>query len=419
MIHLGDCLEVLKSLPDNSVDSCVTDPPYGFSFMGKRWDYELPSAEIWKEILRVLKPGAHLLAFGGPRTYHRLACGIEDAGFEIRDQIQWLFGSGFPKSHDVSKAIDKMHGVEREVLDTIPDRWTGKGNALNFKTDRPQEEVSVLGGPKTPDAIKWQGWGTALKPANEPICLARKPLSEDTVAKNVLKWGTGGLNIDGCRIGTDKIESGRAGRSKTESIYKDGLAPQETKHFSQGRFPANLIFSHSEYCTDDQCDIECAIKNLDEQSGVLHSRCNINPTTRGGGMYGHGTFKGVGFSDHAKGQGASRFFYCAKVSSRERNQGCEGLPEHDTYSEAATTPMRDQRDQVKRTNNHPTVKPIKLMSYLCRLVTPPAGVILDPFMGSGSTGIAAHNEGFEFIGIEREEEYFEIAKARIDGSRTL
>jgi DNA modification methylase len=351
----GDCLEVLKTMPENSVDAVVTDPPYGFSFMGKKWDYQLPSIDIWKEVLRVLKPGGHLLAFGGPRTYHRLACGIEDAGFEIRDQIQWLFGSGFPKSLNVSIAIDKQKGLMK-----------ARGKAFVTAGAGSREDIQETSGwEKDPghksisdEAKQWQGFGTALKPANEPICLARKPLSESTVAKNVLKWGTGGLNIDGCRMPT-------------------------------GRFPSNLILSHSPHCTDEACDMfECPIALLDEQSG---DKCGAN-----GGSGGFDWSKsGVNLKKKCqidKPGGASRFFYCAKVSSKER--GGED-------------------------NKHPCVKPIKIMTYLCRLITPPNGIILDPFMGSGSTGMAALKEGFSFIGVEKEKEYFEIAEKRIQSVNGL
>ena len=208
MILHGDCLDRLKELGDNSVDACVTDPPYGLKFMGKKWDYEVPSVEMWTEVLRVLKPGGHLLSFGGTRTYHRMVVAIEDAGFEIRDQIQWIYATGFPKSHDVSKGIDKMHGAEREVIGSR--KLTGKARVLkgnNFDGDYDGKELTteyIETAPATPDAIKWQGWGTSLKPSNEPICLARKPLSEKTVALNVLKWGTGAINIDASRIGTEK-----------------------------------------------------------------------------------------------------------------------------------------------------------------------------------------------------------------------
>ena len=288
-LHHGDCLEVLSTLPDNSVDAVITDPPYGLSFMGKKWDYDVPSQEIWAECLRVLKPGGHLLSFAGTRTQHRMAVRIEDAGFEIRDMIAWIYGSGFPKS-------------------------------LNLKNE-------------------WQGWGTALKPALEPITVARKPLVS-TVAENVLAHGTGALNIDATRVGTEQIEAGRAGREDCVG-YSGGLKGQESGGVNIGRWPANLIHDGG-----------------DEVVGLF-------PADKQGS--------------------AARFFYCAKASKSDRGDG----------------------------NVHPTVKPTDLMRYLCRLVTPPGGVVLDPFMGSGSTGKAAKLEGFSFIGIEREAEYHAIAAARI------
>ena len=287
-LRLGDCLEVMKTMEDNSVDSIVTDPPYGLHFMQSKWDYDVPSVEIWKECLRVLKHGGHLLAFSGTRTYHRMVVNIEDAGFEIRDCIQWLYGTGFPKSLNV-------------------------------------------GG----------GWGTQLKPANEPICLARKPLI-GTVAENILEYGTGAMNIDGCRVG------------------------------EKGRWPSNVIHDGSDE----------AIEHL-----------------------------------------PARYFYCAKANQTERNAGCDNLPlklnENSTYGMQTDEGLRNNnRNPENRTreqrNNHPTVKPIDLMRYLCRLITPPEGVVLDPFMGSGTTGISACLEGFNFVGIELNEDYLQIASHRIE-----
>jgi len=340
---LGDCLEVMKSFPPSSIDALVTDPPYGFGFMGKKWDYDLPSIDIWKECLRVLKPGAHLLSFGGPRTYHRMACGVEDAGFEIRDQLQWLFGSGFPKSLSCG-----------------------------------------------------EGRGTALKPANEPILLARKPLSEKTVKANLEKWGTGALNIDGCRIEYDGPVKHTERQDTVEKMNPGGW--KEVKRTPNrpatptlaGRFPANVILD------------EAAGAMLDEQTGELK---NGGQNYKGGNrdsMFGNTAV--VNPTTYAGDSGgASRFFYVAKASRSERNAGCEGMPES-----ALGSP---------RANHHPTVKPIKLMRYLCRLITPPKGTVLDPFMGSGTTGVAALQEGFEFVGIEKEPQYFEIAKARIENAK--
>jgi len=414
----GDSLLVLQLLDDNSVDAIVTDPPYGLAFMGKKWDYDVPSEELWRQCFRVLKAGGHLLCFAGTRTQHRMAVRIEDAGFEIRDMIAWVYGSGFPKSLDVSKAIDKMDAAQeqqarryrftewvrstgitskqideatqtnmgghyttaasqpaimtrehleacRHLLGEIPE-WVEREadirsvESKNFaerevvgerrqrannasRSNAPMNasigEVEFITNPATPEAKQWQGWGTALKPALEPITVARKPLI-GTVAENVLRHGTGAINVDGCRVGTEPP----APRNAPKKIIRGGKfhasadSGQEMSHYNptQGRWPANFIHDGSEQVTD-----------------LLGS--------------------------------AARFFYCAKASKRDRDEG----------------------------NHHPTVKPTDLMRYLCRLVTPPDGIVLDPFMGSGSTGKAAVLEGFRFIGIEREEEYCEIAKARI------
>ena len=364
-LMLGDCLEVLRTLPDNSVDSVVTDPPYGLSFMGKKWDYDVPTSEIWAECLRVLKPGGHLLAFAGTRTQHRMAVRIEDAGFEIRDMIAWVYGSGFPKSLDVSKAIDKAAGHTR-ATDYEPNYANatfgkGLGGGKHGATSEP---------PATEAARQWQGWGTALKPALEPITVARKPFS-GTVAANVLAHGTGAINVDGCRVGTsDDCARKPALVDDTAAGFGKGLAMGGRGH-DQGRWPANLIHDGGEF--------------LGEQA---------------------------------------RFFYCAKASKRDRDEGLEGFEKHvinvtEGHGRGAVNTSKGGdglRENRPRANTHPTVKPTDLMRYLCRLVTPPEGTVLDPFMGSGSTGKAAKLEGFQFIGIEREAEYLEIAKARIEGA---
>jgi len=420
----GDCVEVMKTFKDNSIDVCITDPPYGIGFMGKEWDNFKPTAvkegvtkssrkaesdnpdsrdtasagfeagrydrtlsanqkfqewtEAWaKEVFRVLKPGGHLLCFGGARTYHRMAAGIEDAGFEIRDQIMWLYGSGFPKSLNIGK---KLEG--------------------------------------------WDGWGTALKPAHEPIVVARKPLSEGTVAANVLKWGTGGLNIDASRVGTTREVPASLSKNKTKNAYGEyGGGAEKELDPNIGRFPANLILD------------EEAGRMLDEQSGELKSG-DLEPHhkrhTFGGNEKTHGKMKGViGNSFNDKG-GASRFFYCAKASKKERNEGLdgrfdlfeqsEGMPDKigggmaGTADKSLKTGSGNERNNVMK-NNHPTVKPIALMEYLIKLATPPDGTVLDPFLGSGTTAMAAKGLGFDYIGIEREAEYVEIAKRRIASVR--
>jgi len=370
LLH-GDCLKRLRELPDCSVDACVTDPPYGLSFMGNAWDYDVPQVDVWREVLRVLKPGGHLLAFAGTRTQHRMAVQIEDAGFEIRDMIAWVYGSGFPKSLDVSKAIDKAAGAEREVVG-IAGR-SGSARAC-MAGDFAGGEYHATA-PATPAAQQWAGWGTALKPALEPITVARKPLV-GTVAANVLEHGTGALNVDGCRVeGTWERNSTtrcdiRGGRTVGGGSGQLECEPQAAH--PGGRWPANLIHDGS-----------------DEVVGLFPhsvSTGGSGPASRGYKSDGRTVSASCsatgGFGDSGS---AARFFYCAKASKADRGEG----------------------------NGHPTVKPTELMRYLCRLVTPPGGVVLDPFMGSGSTGKAAALEGFRFIGIEREAEYLEIARQRV------
>jgi DNA modification methylase len=372
---LGDCLDVLKTFDDNSFDSIVTDPPYGLSFMGKKWDYDVPSVEIWVECFRVLKPGGHLLAFAGTRTQHRMAVRIEEAGFEIRDMIAWVYGSGFPKSHDVSKALDRAAGKEREKVrvDTRQARnptATGGGKDGAEGATRPWIDRALKVGyhekdsndPVTDAARQWQGWGTALKPALEPITLARKPLV-GTVADNVLKWGTGGVNVDASRVEAEKT-TGWGG--KPSNGYSGGLNQDLNARPVQGRWPANLIHDGSDKSTQ---------------------------------FFGE----------------AARFFYCAKTSKRDRNDGLDNMPLQDVHRYNAgigegkepDTPSKDQ-------NHHPTVKPTDLMRYLVTLVTPPDGHVLDPFMGSGSTGKGCVQAGFSFTGIEMDNGYLEIAKRRIE-----
>jgi site-specific DNA-methyltransferase (adenine-specific) len=392
-IHHGDCREVMATLDAESVDAVVCDPPYGLSFMGKGWDHGVPGAEFWTEALRVAKPGAHLLAFGGTRTYHRLACAIEDAGWEIRDCVMWVYGSGFPKSHDVSKAIDKAAGANREVVGKIktPGHFSsalGDGRDIEKRKawiERATSDVPITA-PATDAARQWSGWGTALKPAWEPIIVARKPLV-GTVAENVLRHGTGGINVDACRVG-DTVETWPATRSYgggTEYAFthtqKGVVNSQKTGKAPPGRWPANLIHDGSD-----------EVVGLFPVTGATYSekpgsfsqgmtKGNVNDGWRRPAHENYAS-KMAGYLDSGS---AARFFYCAKASKADRGDD----------------------------NHHPTVKPTALMRYLCRLVTPPGGVVLDPFTGSGSTGKGAVLEHFRFIGIEREAEYVEIAKARI------
>lgn len=397
-LHHGDCLEVMRAMPSNSVDSIVTDPPYGLSFMGKKWDYDVPSVEIWAECLRVLKPGGHLLAFAGTRTQHRMACRIEDAGFEIRDMIAWVYGSGFPKSHNVGKSIDREAGAQREVVGkavagSAPlkrGHVNASGGGLSVGTERsPEYDITA---PATDAARQWQGWGTALKPALEPITVARKPLV-GTVVANVLEHGTGALNIDASRIPTHDKLGGGAGKAQNAGKIHEGwrrpwmndLAAAEAfaervranvaRSEELGRWPANLIHDGSDEVLaafPAHAGASAPVK------GTEASRASVGRVT--------GERERVAGAFHGDTGSAARFFYCAKTSKKDRGEG----------------------------NVHPTVKPTDLMAYLCRLVTPPGGAVLDPFMGSGSTGKAAVREGFRFIGIEREADYLRIATARIE-----
>ena len=410
---LGDCRERLKELPDCSVDSIVTDPPYELGFMGKSWDASgvAYDVELWQECLRVLKHGGHLLSFGGSRTYHRMACAIEDAGFQIRDQIMWVYGSGFPKSLNISKAIDKAAGAERKVVG-LGHGGTGLGL---------MDKSSTIGGdflittPATAEAKEWDGWGTALKPAHEPIVLARKPLV-GTVANNVLKHGVGGINIDGCRVETDDFSDMTtetfSGKKKglgtwnadDKGIFDAGRRGGWIDGVPSGRFPANFIHDGSKEVLELFPDTKGGTWNTTK--GARHFNNDGEPT-------GYATSK----SDSSTGS-AARFFYCAKASKKDRNEGLDEFPDQLGCSlEGGNDKRNGDRSQLQPTkNHHPTVKPTDLMRYLCRLITPSNGTVLDPFTGSGSTGKAAVLEGFNFIGVEQSEEYIAIAKARIESA---
>lgn len=404
-LFLSDCLYQLKSIEDNSVDSLITDPPAGIGFMGKDWDKDRGGRDQWiswmKEIMqecfRVMKPGAHGLVWALPRTSHWTATALEDAGFEIRDVITHLFGSGFPKSLDISKAIDKAAGTKRQVIGIDPVRASKLKNQTTTLTTaqgwvKAGQSINITV-PTTDEAKQWQGFGTALKPASEHWILVRKPLSESTVAKNVLKYGTGALNIDECRIPAQNRRSpcGADGKVHRTTGNAYGKHKQSDFDINQGRFPANLVLSHSPHCTEDACDMwDCAVALLDEQSGVSKPQksrtISVNPNDS------IGTFKTRNRQTYVpadKGGGASRFFYCSKISPSERVD-----------------------------STHPTMKSLKLMKYLITLITPPNGIVLDPFMGSGSTGVAAKELGFQFIGIEKEKEYFDIAQKRIESLLT-
>jgi site-specific DNA-methyltransferase (adenine-specific) len=392
----GSCLDRLLELDDCSIDAVVTDPPYELGFMGKSWDSSgiAYNVEVWRQCLRVLKPGGHILAFGGSRTWHRLAVAIEDAGFELRDSIAWIYGSGFPKSLDVSKAIDKSSGIERKS-DYVPNNenalyGAGMGGGITTTS-----EPAI-----TDDAKKWQGWGTALKPAFEPVVVGRKPLT-GTVAANVLKWGVGGLNIDGTRIGTDGGTKGtgidlshRVGDAKT-GFRKNN----EVTQLNAGRWPSNVMLD------------EYTAELLDEQTGILKSgKLDRSKIKAANSIYGEAPKARDGLYEATEG-GASRFFYVAKASKRDRNEGLDGL---EAKASSNYGSIQERSSNPVKQNFHPTVKPTELMRNLIRLVTPFGGTVLDPFTGSGSTGKAAILEGMQFVGCELTPEYLPIIQGRIN-----
>ena len=518
----ADCLDAMKRMPDCCIDAIVTDPPYGLSFMGKNWDHGVPGVEFWKEALRVAKPGAHLLSFGGTRTFHRIACAVEDAGWEIRDCLGWLYSSGFPKSMDISKAIDKKQGAKRAERGGVGDHE----GTVNFgmknrcpKCGKPYFSANPCTCPRedlipiTEDAKKWHGWGTCLKPAFEPIVLARKPL-EGTVVENVMKHGVGGLNIDECRVPSD--EPVVVHSPAKETLYDSGHENMGTWVDNRGRFPANIIHDGSEEVLEVFPD-NVKGGTWNNTKGARHFENNGKPTEY--------TNKG---SDNSVGS-AARFFYCAKASKKEKNKNCErilswekdqeltqlleksnqllkdtlefmtrkqeeiecsmilsGNNTMDAYQKeckftismalkvitelktsflsprlntndfildviktneehginvaqlavklnqlkqdstkeeilsvlnvvtALFDVLAEIRDCAKVGNQHPTVKPLELMKYLIKMVAPENALVLDPFMGSGSTGVAAIQIGRRFIGVEKEEEYFNYAKKRIE-----
>lgn len=442
-------IEYLKTLPDNSVDSIVTDAPYGLSaepnvyevmkdwvekgyhevkaksgFMGKEWDKFVPQPIFWKEVIRVLKPGGHVLCFFGTRTYDWGVMAMRFAGFEIRDQIQWLYGSGFPKSMDISKAIDKQAGATRKVVGKRMDgRYAYEGTDItggNLVGGSGPKEIGVITAAETEEAKKWEGWGTALKPACEPIVLARKPISEKTVSDNVIKWGTGCLWIDGCRIEfvsdedrKEAMEKNQHGKFNSGARENNIYGKDETEredYNPAGRFPANIILD------------EVAAELLDEKSGVSKSsggngsKFSASNRNTYSNTSLHNIIKegknGLGFGDVG---GASRFFYIAKPSQEERNRGLYGKFQTRKVGDGRQkdNDTAFQRGKKQRLNTHVTVKPIQLMRYLVRLVTPPKGLCIDPFVGSGTTMIACKLDLYNGIGIDNDQEACDIAEGRL------
>jgi site-specific DNA-methyltransferase (adenine-specific) len=495
----GNNIDILKTYPDNYFDAVITDPPYGLGkepnaaelmkdwvehgyhevsgsgFMGKEWDAFVPQPVFWKEVFRVLKHGGHVLSFFGTRTYDWGVMSMRFAGFEVRDCIQWLYGSGFPKSHNIGKAIDKMEGNERELVEGRQSA-SSLGNKQTMDGGVANENYKYTKGKSN-----WEGWGSALKPANEPIVLARKPLEKGlSIAENILKWGVGGINIDASRIGLSKGDDSRLGGNgswKTpnmaKNVYEGGYEGKEVESSPLGRFPANIILTHHPDCeckgtkkikpsngsgkasekgggfskgmfgdgtsdnigggfTDAEgkeevenwdCHEDCPIRILDEQSGISKSNPRTTCERRTNSTHEYG-FKSDAYSPHSDTGGASRFFYVAKASKSERNNGLDG------FQEKAVAAGNQAKAELKRgnlefnasnkhnkveflKNFHPTVKPVKLMQYLVKMITPPNGIVLDPFCGSGTTGVACKLDGFQFVGMEQDTEYSKIAEGRI------
>ena len=490
VLYHGNCLDELKNLPDNSIDAIVTDPPYGLGnadpdyimsalkmwiegdrehipagkgFMGKQWDAFVPPPAVWDECFRVLKPGGHILVFAGTRTQDLMGLSVRMAGFEIRDSISWIYGSGFPKSLDISKALDKMAGAEREVIGRNPNSRENATKENTLYESGTVGKTDFITAPATDAAKQWAGWGTALKPALEPIIVGRKPLSEKNVASNVLKWGTGGINIDGSRVGNEERTDTITENGFGSNFMDDGWVPSGKSYEKTvtGRFPANLIFTHAEDCVEVgvveesyainkteewtgfgqkerpdyesseqkvstvlyECVDGCPVKELDEQSGNRPG--GTFPAKRGQAVntsFASGQETPGGQRQMGDSGGASRFFYVAKANKKDRNEGLDGLMEkgkvyngtsEDSAGKAPGS-VEDKFSTKPQTNFHPTVKPTSLMEYLVALVCPVGGVVLDPFTGSGSTGKAAIRKGMKFVGIEMTDEYLPIIKGRLE-----
>jgi DNA modification methylase len=467
-LYNADCIEVLKALPENSIEACLTDPPYGLSqhseadiracmaawlagkpyvhggagFMGKEWDSFVPGPEMWKELYRVLKPGAHLLVFAGTRTADLMSMALRLAGFECRENLLWCFGSGFPKSANVSKMIDSMKGAEREVVGVNKSAIRNKKRDTTWTGEVWGDNGATITAPATPEAAQWDGWHSALKPSYEPILLFRKPL-DGTIAGNTLKWGTGGLNIKACRVGNE-VETWPKTRARPEAGYPNALYTHRlagnphtqtvsTGEAPQGRYPSTLILDSSE-------QVEKCFPVTGPSKAAARGGTNPNPMDWGNARADGDIVKG--HSDN--GGSASRFFqhcdytleeiaelngiepkrivYSGKASKQDRNEGCEGMEEKqsvgggggigDYLDDVNSASGKYGSEKAPGRNHHPSVKPCNLLRYLLRLSVPPGATVIDPFLGSGSTAKAALLEGFNVIGIEREPDYFEIACAR-------
>ena len=434
-LHNGNCLEVLKMMIEDEVfvDSIVTDPPYELGFMGRSWDSTgiAFQKETWELCFKVLKPGGHLLAFSGSRTYHRMAVAIEDAGFEIRDQVMWLYGSGFPKSMNIGKALDNKLGNERIK--------TGEKKTHSNKGIKQSEQRTAIGagafGQEVEEDVtvgtsEWEGWGTALKPAHEPLVLARKPLSEKSIVDNVLKHRTGGINIDECRVegNTENVERKKVVRKSRDengvwTNNNSGMKAEGSEYADadpRGRFPSNVMHDGSDVVKDIFPNTKSSNVSRERKAGTEFGQSS--------GWNKHNNVDSGLMPAYGDEGSASRYFYCAKTSKAERNQGLDNFPIKQTQGggggignykdDVNSASGKFGSEKAPSKNTHPTVKPIKLMKYLCRLITPKGGTVLDPFMGSGSTGMAAKEENFEFVGIEKEEQYFNIASARIESVDT-
>ena len=475
-LHLGDCLTILPTLEANSVDSIVTDPPYGLSkepdivevlthwlagddykhtgggFMGKSWDSFVPGPAIWKECYRVLKPGGYLLSFASTRTFDLMAIALRLAGFEQHPFLAWVFGSGFPKASNLGKMLDKMAGAEREVIQTIRKTPSAASENMNEGWTRPWAEnhpkTMDITAPATPEAEQWDGWfygKQSLKPAMEPILMFQKPAQKGlNMAQNVLTWGTGAVNVDGCRVGTNGDNYGRSAARKDGTVNKGeyftgtvcGVHGHDIADYAnpQGRWPANVILSYPEDEYDEAGNLlpnpgrDEVVGMFPETTSGSRKGPNPNATNALADAYAGGWKQTGGACEGSTGS-AARFFYCAKASKRDRDEGCEGLEAREAASTSnggkpgkvmtvgAASLNGTPKSPPPSRNFHPCVKPTSLMRYLVRLVTPPGGTVLDPFMGSGSTGKGAMLEGFNFIGVEMEAEYLEIARRRIEHAR--